>query len=63
MIDENVIMIGLVVGMMMWDRLLRHRIEMTKMRFDNGPTVEIVEIPMEIPVEVTKDDLPRILKD
>lgn len=69
MIDENVAMIGLVVGMMMWDRLLRHRIEMTKMKAENQPMVELVEVPVEkivekiVEVPVIEDNLPSFVKD
>lgn len=71
MIDENVMMIGLVVGMMMWDRLLRHRIEMTKLRNDNEPEIvtEIVEVPVEkivekvVEVPVVKENLPDFVQD
>ncbi len=34
MIESDVAMVGLVVLVMLWDKYLRHRIEMTKLRQD-----------------------------
>ena len=32
MVEDNVLMVGLVVLVMLWDKYLRHRIEMTKLK-------------------------------
>ena len=32
MVEDNVVMVGLVVLVMLWDKYLRHRIEMTKLK-------------------------------
>ena len=63
MIEDNVIMVGMVVGWMMWDRMLRHRIEMSQLRYDNQPeTIEkIVEV--EKVVEVEKPLKKKIMKE
>ena len=32
MVEDNVLMVGVVVLVMLWDKYLRHRIEMTKLK-------------------------------
>ena len=32
MVEDNVLMVGLVVLVMLWDKYLRHRIEMTTLK-------------------------------
>ena len=41
--EENVIIVGLVVAVLMWDKLLRHRLDMAKLKSQEEETPEKVK--------------------
>ena len=59
MIESDVAMVGLVVLVMLWDKWLRHRVEMTQLKQKHTLTKEdVLEIiegtkePPEVPAEI-----------
>ena len=62
-VESDVAMVGLVVVVMLWDKYLRHRIEMTKLKQEakqltEKDVLEIIE-KKEDPVE---EELPKMIK-
>jgi hypothetical protein len=60
MIESDVAMVGLVVLVMLWDKWLRHRVEMAQLKQKNAPSTltkeDVLEIiqnqPPEVPEEI-----------
>ena len=48
MIESDVAMVGLVVLVMLWDKYLRHRVEMTQLKHKHTPSALTKEDVLEI---------------
>ena len=62
-VESDVAMVGLVVVVMLWDKYLRHRIEMTKLKQEAKQLTEkdVLEI-IEKKEEPVEEALPKMIK-
>ena len=62
-VESDVAMVGLVVVVMLWDKYLRHRIEMTKLKQEAKQLTEkdVLEI-IEKSEEPVEEELPKMIK-
>ena len=62
-VESDVAMVGLVVVVMLWDKYLRHRIEMTKLKQEAKQLTEkdVLEI-IEKKEEPVEEELPKMIK-
>jgi len=65
MIESDVAMVGLVVIVMLWDKYLRHRIEMTKLKQEKTISItdETRSLSEDEIVEIIQNHLPGTDKE
>jgi hypothetical protein len=65
MIESDVAMVGLVVIVMLWDKYLRHRIEMTKLKQEKTISItdETRSLSEDDVVEIIQNHLPETDKE
>ena len=65
MIESDVAMVGLVVIVMLWDKYLRHRIEMTKLKQEKTISItdETRSLSEDDVVEIIQNHLPGTDKE